>query len=127
MIALELFHDEGERLGPCFGCNMGDLFVSLFVLLLAHYTKILERIRVIETNLLLSSPGLSLLPALGSSVCCVRGKRCVCGVYAFCHLLRLDLITPSASMLVLQQFVRSIVGSSIFILLWAKYAVSVTE
>lgn len=56
MIALELFHGERERLGQRFECNIGDLFVSLFVLLLAHYTKILDRTRVIETNLLLSSP-----------------------------------------------------------------------
>lgn len=103
MIALELIHGGVERLGQCFGCNI-DLFVSLFVLLLAHYDKILEGTRVIETNLLQSSPGFSLLAALGSSVCCVREKHCVCVAYALCHLLRLDLIPPSASMLVLQQF-----------------------
>lgn len=45
-----------------------------------------ERTRVIENNLLLSSPGFSLLPALGSSVCCIRGKHCGCGAYALCHL-----------------------------------------
>lgn len=58
----------------------------MFVLLLAHNPKILERTRVIENNLLLSSPSFSLLPALGLSGCCIRGKCCVCGAHALFHL-----------------------------------------
>lgn len=67
IIVLELFSDEGDRDGQCFGCRTGNLFLSLFVLLLAHNTKILERTRVIENNLL-NSPGFSPLLALGFSV-----------------------------------------------------------
>lgn len=59
---LELFSDEGDRLGQCFGCNKADLSV----LLLAHSTEIPEGTRVIENNLL-SSPGSCLLPAVASS------------------------------------------------------------
>lgn len=75
VIVLELFSDEGDRLEQCFGCNTGDCFSAL---LLAHDTKILERTRMIDNNLLLSSPGFSPLPALVSSVCYIRGRH-VCG------------------------------------------------
>lgn len=84
MMVLELFSDEGDRLGQCFACNTGD-FVFLFALLLAYNTKVLERTRAIDNNLLLSSPDFSPLPALGSSVCYIRGRH-VCGAYALCHL-----------------------------------------
>lgn len=46
MIVLELFSGEGDRLGQCFGHNTADLFVSLFVLLLAHNTKIHDSLKI---------------------------------------------------------------------------------
>lgn len=64
MTILELLSDEGDGLGQCFGCNTADLFVALVVLVLAHSTEIHESTGMIENDLLLSSPGSRLLPAV---------------------------------------------------------------
>lgn len=117
MIVLELFSGEGDRLGQCFGCNTANLFVSLFVLLLAHNTKIQESKRVVENNLLLSSPGSCLLPALASSG--VASEAEAFAGYMCCAIwLSLDLILASSSVLILSTLhARDRVWSCILVLL----------
>lgn len=112
MIVLELFSGEGDRLGQCFGHNTADLFVSLFVLLLAHNTKIHESRRVIEN---LSSPCSCLLAALASSGVASEAEAFV-GYMPCAVWLSLGLILASSSVLILTTlYARDIVWSCIFV------------